>query len=193
MGQLVAEWIVEGQPGLDTWHMDSRRFGPQYASRDYTLARTVEVYSTYYDVKYPGQERQAGRPLRVSAAYERLRELGASFGEKSGWERANWFESNAGRGDAALRPRGWAGKVWSPAVGAEHRGCRETAALFDESSFAKIEVSGPDAAEPARATCARTGSPATPAGSRTRRCSIRRAGSSATSPSRASRPNAFSS
>jgi glycine cleavage system T protein len=147
MGQLVAEWIVEGTPSLDTWHMDSRRFGPQYASRDYTLARTTEVYSTYYDVKYPGQERKAGRPLRLSPTYERLRGLGASFGEKSGWERANWFEPNAERGDESLRPRGWAGEIWSPAIGAEHRACRETAALFDESSFAKLDVVGPGAAE----------------------------------------------
>ena len=75
------------------------------------------------------------------------RELGASFGEKSGWERANWFEPNAAGGDESLRPRGWAGRHWSPAIGAEHRACREAAALFDESSFAKIEVSGEGAAE----------------------------------------------
>ena len=123
--------------------MDSRRFGAAYRTREYTLARTKEVYETYYDVKYPGHERQAGRPLRVSTAYERLRELGAAFGEKSGWERANWFEPNAARGDESLRPRGWAGKLWSPAIGAEHTACREAAALFDESSFAKIEVTGP--------------------------------------------------
>lgn len=147
MGQLVAEWIVEGVPSLDVWHMDSRRFGRHYASREYTLARTIEVYSTYYDIKYPGQERLAGRPLRVSPTYSRLEELGASFGEKSGWERANWFEPNAEGGDDSLRPRGWAGEVWSPAIGAEHRACREAAALFDETSFAKIEVAGPDAAD----------------------------------------------
>jgi glycine cleavage system T protein len=147
MGQLVAEWIVEGVPSLDVWHMDSRRFGRHYASREYTLARTVEVYSTYYDVKYPGQERQAGRPLRLAPTYARLQELGASFGEKSGWERANWFDSNAPAGDESLRPRGWAGEIWSPAIGAEHRACRETAALFDETSFAKIDVLGPGAAD----------------------------------------------
>ena len=89
LGTLVAEWIVEGTPSLDVWHMDSRRFGAAYTSREYTLARTTEVYSTYYDVKYPGHERQAGRPLRVSPAYARLQEQGAVFGEKSGWERAN--------------------------------------------------------------------------------------------------------
>ncbi len=146
MGRLVAEWIVEGKPGLDTWEMDSRRFGRHYISREYTLARTVEVYSTYYDVKYPGHERSAGRPLRLSPAYVRLKELGAAFGEKSGWERANWFEPNASRGDESLRPRGWAGRLWSPAIEAEHRTCREKAALFDFTSFAKIEVRGRGAA-----------------------------------------------
>src|SRR5436305_1364142 len=64
MGRLVAEWVVEGVPSLDVWEMDSRRFGPHYASREYTLARSVEVYATYYDVKYPGHEPPAGRPLR---------------------------------------------------------------------------------------------------------------------------------
>jgi 4-methylaminobutanoate oxidase (formaldehyde-forming) len=153
MGQLVAEWIVEGVPSLDVWHMDSRRFGSAYRSREYTLARTVEVYSTYYDVKYPGHERQAGRPLRTSPTYPRLVELGAVFGEKSGWERANWFEPNAAAGDESLRPRGWAGKLWSPAIGAEHRACREAAALFDETSFAKIEVDGPGAARFVESLC----------------------------------------
>ena len=147
MGRLVAEWIVDGRPHLDAWEMDSRRFGRHYTSREYTLARTREVYSTYYDVKYPGHERTAGRPLRLSPAYTRLQELGAAFGEKSGWERANWFEPNATRGDESLRPRGWAGRLWSPAIEAEHRACRETAALFDFTSFAKIEVRGRGAAE----------------------------------------------
>jgi glycine cleavage system aminomethyltransferase T/glycine/D-amino acid oxidase-like deaminating enzyme len=154
MGKLVAEWIVDGTPSLDVWEMDSRRFGAAYTSRAYTLARTTEVYSTYYDVKYPGHERQAGRPLRLSPTYARLQELGAAFGEKSGWERANWFEPNAAGGDESLRPRGWAGKLWSPAVGAEHRACREAAALFDETSFAKIEVSGAGAADFLEHLCA---------------------------------------
>src|ERR687884_425793 len=154
MGQLVAEWIVEGQPSLDTWEMDSRRFGAQYASREYTLARTREVYETYYDVKYPGHERSAGRPLRLSPTYARLVELGAAFGEKSGWERANWFEPNAARGDESLRPRGWAGENWSPAIHAEAIATRERAGLFDETSFAKFEVQGPGAVALLQQLCA---------------------------------------
>ena len=154
MGKLVAEWIVDGTPSLDVWHMDSRRFGVAYRSQEYAVARTKEVYETYYDVKYPGHERRAGRPLRVSPAYPRLLELGAAFGEKSGWERPNWFEPNAARGDESLRPRGWAGKLWSPAIGAEHSACRDSAALFDETSFAKIDVSGEGAADFLERLCA---------------------------------------
>ncbi|MHB1508374.1 MAG: GcvT family protein [Acidimicrobiales bacterium] len=154
MGRLVAQWIVTGQPDIDAWHMDSRRFGDQYRSRAYTLERTTEVYATYYDVVYPGHERSAGRPLKLSPVYPRLSELGAAFGEKSGWERANWFSYNEKDGDDRLRPRGWAGGEWSSAVGAEHRACRERAALFDQSSFAKLEVSGPGALAALERICA---------------------------------------
>jgi len=142
IGQQMAQWIVGGEPELDLWKMDIRRFGAQYRSQAYTLARTFETYATYYDIHYPNEERQAGRPLRLSPAYEELRALGAVFGEKSGWERPNWFEPNAALGDEALRPHGWAGQHWSPAIGTEALATRQAAALFDESSFAKIEISG---------------------------------------------------
>src|SRR5207237_2700412 len=68
-------------------------------------------------------------------------------GDKSGRERVNWVEPNAADGDESLRPGGWAGRLWSPAIGAEHVACRTTAALFDETSFAKIETAGPEAAD----------------------------------------------
>jgi len=147
IGKAMAEWIVEGEPSLDLWHMDIRRFGEHYRSPRYALGRAREVYETYYDIKYPSHERAAGRPLRTSPAYPWHFEHGAVFGEKSGWERVNWYAANEAAGDGSLRPRGWAGMHWSPAIGAEHRACREAAALFDESSFAKLEVSGPGAAE----------------------------------------------
>jgi 4-methylaminobutanoate oxidase (formaldehyde-forming) len=146
VGKVMAEWIVSGDPGMDLWHMDVRRFGRQYRSPSYTLVKTLETYQTYYDIVYPGQEREAGRPLRTSPAYPWHVEHGASFGEKSGWERVNHYESNAARGDESRRPRGWAGRLWSPAVGVEHAATREAVAVFDESSFAKLMVTGPDAA-----------------------------------------------
>jgi glycine cleavage system aminomethyltransferase T/glycine/D-amino acid oxidase-like deaminating enzyme len=152
VGRQVASWIVEGEPELDLWKMDIRRFGPAYRSQAYTLARSIENYATYYDIHYPNEERQAGRPLRTSPTYETLASLGVSFGEKSGWERPNWFEPNAddprfgGRESLErLRPHGWAGQHWSPAIAAEAMATRQAAALFDETSFAKLEVVGPGA------------------------------------------------
>ena len=66
MGKVIADWLLDGDPGMDLWEMDVRRFGAHYRSPTYTLARVIENYSTYYDIRYPGQERLAGRPLRTS-------------------------------------------------------------------------------------------------------------------------------
>ncbi len=145
VGKVMADWIVHGEPEYDVWKMDIRRFGSHYRSRHYARERAYEVYATYYDIHYPGEERQAGRPLKTAPTYARLAKLGAAFGEKSGWERANWFATNEDPAFEGLRPRGWAGEHWSSAIAAEHTATRERAALFDESSFAKIDVSGPGA------------------------------------------------
>ena len=147
IGKVMAEWIAEGEPSLDLWHMDIRRFGAQYRSPAYTHARIRETYETYYDIHYPNEERNAGRPLRISPVNAWHREHEAAFGEKSGWERVNWFERNAAAGEESLRPRGWAGQHWSAAIGAEHRATREAVAIFDEASFAKLEIEGAGAAK----------------------------------------------
>jgi 4-methylaminobutanoate oxidase (formaldehyde-forming) len=153
IGKVMAEWIVGGEPEVDLWEMDIRRFGPQYRSPTYTHARTRENYESYYDIRYPNHEKLAGRPLRTSPATPWHADHQAAFGEKSGWERVNWYETNVSASDESLRPRGWAGEHWSPAIGAEHLACRETAAIFDESSFSKMEISGDGAAEAVEALC----------------------------------------
>jgi 4-methylaminobutanoate oxidase (formaldehyde-forming) len=154
VGQVMAEWIAEGEPSLDVWTMDIRRFGAHYRSRPYTLDRVNEVYATYYDIHYPNEERKAGRGLRLSPTYERLAALDAEFGEKSGWERPNWFRSNEAPVYEEFRPRGWAGQFWSTAIPAEHLATRDRVALFDETSFAKIEVVGPGACRFLQGLCA---------------------------------------
>jgi glycine cleavage system T protein len=153
VGRLMAAWIVSGEPPMDVWHMDVRRFGEHFRSPSYTRRRTVENYETYYDIPFPDRSRSAGRPLRVSPAYGAHASLGAYFGEKAGWERVEYYASNAAPGDASLRPRGWAGRGWSPATGVEHHATRTSAGLFDESSFAKIEVTGPGAAATMERLC----------------------------------------
>ncbi len=150
VGRVMAAWILDGDPGMDLWHMDVRRFGGHsvlgghYRSPGYTLARTVENYESYYDIRYPAAERTTGRPLRTSPAYAWHAAHGAVFGEKAGWERVNHYSD---AGSPELRPRGWAGRHWSPCVEPEHVAVRESAGLFDESSFAVIEITGADAAE----------------------------------------------
>jgi hypothetical protein len=125
-----------------------------YRSRRYALARAHEIYAKHYDVKYPGEDYRGGPAAQGLAHYARLEALGAEFGEKAGWERANWFRSNEDPAYASLRPRGWAGEHWSTAIVAEHVATRERAGLFDETSFAKLEVSGPQACAFLQRICA---------------------------------------
>lgn len=146
IGRLMAEWIVAGEASMDVSHMDISRFEAPYRAPGYALARTVESYRSYYDIPYPGLQRVTGRPLRRSPAYTWHQGHGAVFGEKAGWERVDWYGPN-GAGLTRRPPPGWAGRYWSPAIEAEHQATRDAAGLFDESSFAKIEISGPRAAE----------------------------------------------
>jgi len=147
IGKVMAEWIIEGHPEWDMWHLDVRRFGTNYASQEYILDRTIETYSKYYDIHFPGEERMTGRKLRLSPTYTRLQELGASFGEKTGWERVNFIKSYEGLARHGHEPKGWPHHNWSRAIGYEHLKTRETAALFDETSFNKFQVRGPGALE----------------------------------------------
>ncbi|MEU8379119.1 FAD-dependent oxidoreductase [Streptosporangium sp. NPDC048865] len=173
VGKVMAEWIVDGSPEYDMFGMDLRRFGAHARSASWTRAKALDSYSKYYDIVYPGEERTAARPLRRSPAWVRHVELGAVFGEKSGWERVNWYEPARGlppdgQGPGAddqdvhtdeqdgrgPRPDGWAGRIWSPAVREECLATRDAAGLFDQTSFSKLEVSGPGALEGLQRACA---------------------------------------
>lgn len=154
IGKVMAEWIIEGQPEWEIWSLDVRRFGSNYTSRDYIVARTIETYSKYYDIHYPNEERISGRPLRLSPTYHRLRELGAVFGEKTGWERPNWFKPHEEKARHGHEPKGWYKHNWSRAIGYEHLCTRQFAGLFDETSFNKFEVRGKGALDFLQYVCA---------------------------------------
>jgi len=147
VGKAIAEWITAGQPEWDVAAMDIRRFGAHDRLPRHARTRALEAYAQYYDIVHPHQERLTGRPLRRSPAYGLLQDLGAVFGEKAGWERPNWFavNENGPGADPALRPRGWAGHTWSPAIAAECLATRDAVAVYDQSSFAKLDVRGPGA------------------------------------------------
>ncbi|WP_214109575.1 GcvT family protein [Acrocarpospora catenulata] len=143
VGKVMAEWIVDGHPEYDMFGMDITRFGAHARSTAWARAKALDSYSKYYDIAYPGEERTAARPLRRSPAWVRHAALNAEFGEKAGWERVNWYPSNGDAGDPEhWRPRGWAGRFWSPAIREECLATRDAAGLFDQTSFAKLEISG---------------------------------------------------
>jgi glycine/D-amino acid oxidase-like deaminating enzyme len=154
IGKVMAEWIIDGSPEWDMWRLDVRRFGPNYNSLDYTVARTFETYTQYYDIHFPGEERMSRRNVRTSPTYFRLRDLGCHFGEKMGWERPNWFKSYEELATHGHEPKGWARHNWSRAIGYEHLMTREHAGLFDETSFNKFEVRGPGALKFLNHVCA---------------------------------------
>ena len=137
---------------MDLWHMDIRRFGSSYESPRFTLERVTENYEAYYDIHYPGEERQSARPRRKSPVYEWHKSAGVVFGEKASWERVNFYQPH--EDSSSLPPYGWAGKHWSSAVRTEHLAVRESAGLFDESSFAKLQVTGKECAHFLNYVCA---------------------------------------
>ncbi|NOT03813.1 MAG: FAD-dependent oxidoreductase [Anaerolineales bacterium] len=154
IGKVMAEWIIDGSPEWDMWRLDVRRFGPNYNSINYTVARTFETYTQYYDIHFPGEERLSKRNVRISPTYYRLRDLGCAFGEKMGWERPNWFRKYEELATHGHEPRGWARHNWSRAIGHEHLMTRENAGLFDETSFNKFEVRGSGALNFLNTVCA---------------------------------------
>ena len=139
-GEMIAEWIVEGSPSLDLWPLDVRRFGPHHGTRAFMYPRAVEHYAHHYKMRYPGQEHESARQLRLSPLYQRLKDAGAVYGSKNGWERPLWF---APEGVAALDQLDFLNPGWKRHAAAEHRAVRERVALIDQSSFSKFEILGP--------------------------------------------------
>ncbi len=150
-GWVLAKWVVDDEPPMDLWVVDIRRFSELHRDRGWVNERTLEAYSKHYTIGYPHEEYESGRPRIVSPLYERLKAHRAVFGSKLGWERPNWFAPD-GAEEHDIPSMGHAN--WFNAVGDEHRSVRETAGIFDQSSFAKFEMSGSGAAEALEWICA---------------------------------------
>jgi dimethylglycine dehydrogenase len=140
-GWQLAEWIVEGEPSIDMLGVDPRRFG-DYATKGYLRAKNEEAYANVFTIHYPDEERPAGRPLRTAPCYERMKALGAVFGQKFGWERPNWF---APSGMAQEDHWSFRRSRWFEPIGAECRNVMANVGLLDMTAFAKARVSGPGA------------------------------------------------
>ncbi len=141
-GWVLAQWVVDGEAPLDLWVVDIRRFADMHRDRQWVLDRTLEAYGKHYTIAFPHEEYESGRPRLVSPLYDRLKSHGAVFGSKLGWERPNWFAP------AGVEPKdiySMGRQNWFAPVGDEHAHVREAVGIFDQSSFAKFELSGPDA------------------------------------------------
>jgi 4-methylaminobutanoate oxidase (formaldehyde-forming) len=143
-GWVLADWVVNGEAPLDLWVVDIRRFAALHRDRQWVCERTLEAYGKHYTVAFPHEEYDSGRPRIVSPLYERLKRHRAVFGSKLGWERPNWF---APEGMDARDEYSMGRQNWFAPVGEEHRLVREAAGIFDQSSFAKFELSGAGAME----------------------------------------------
>ena len=140
-GWQLAEWIVEGEPTIDMNGVDPRRFG-EYATKSFLKEKNEEAYANVFTVHYPDEEREAARPLRTTPCYDRLKAMGAVFGQKFGWERANWF---APEGVAAEDHWSFRRSKWFEYVGAEVANVTTNCGLLDMSAFAKCRIEGPGA------------------------------------------------
>jgi glycine cleavage system aminomethyltransferase T/glycine/D-amino acid oxidase-like deaminating enzyme len=140
-GRLMAEWIVGGEPSVDLWDVDVRRFGSFTGNRKALSERTAETLGLHYAMRWPRQELQTARPLRCSPLYDILAAKGAEFGSKNGWERVNYFKP----ADASPARDTLDTPDWLPWVQAEQKATREAVALYDQTSFSKLWVQGPDA------------------------------------------------
>ncbi|WP_299079070.1 FAD-dependent oxidoreductase [uncultured Ruegeria sp.] len=143
-GMVLAEWAAKGEPPFDLWSADIRRFGRPHFDTDWVRTRTVEAYGKHYTMAWPHEEHDSGRPCRKSPLYDALKQRGACFGEKLGWERPNWFADTAA-GEVAKDDYSFGRQNWFAAVGREHKAAREAAVLFDQTSFAKFSLKGSDA------------------------------------------------
>ncbi|HSE78295.1 MAG TPA: FAD-dependent oxidoreductase, partial [Alphaproteobacteria bacterium] len=149
-GRLTAEWIVGGEPSADLWDVDIRRFAPYMANRRFLRERTVETLGLHYAMRWPRLELESARPLRRSPLYDRLADKGARFGSKMGWERANYFAPR----ELGTLAYGYGMPSWLAHCRKEQKAARGAAAIFDQTSFAKLVLQGRDACDVLQRLCA---------------------------------------
>ena len=138
-GWVMANWIVDGDPGMDLWPFDVRRFGTPHSVKEFMYARAVESYARYYHIAWPAL-RGRRRPRRAAQPAPRDAEGGGRRLRQQ--VRLGAAELVRAAGHAGRRPAVVRARPAFAAIGAEHRAVRERVALIDMRSFSKFEVRG---------------------------------------------------
>lgn len=141
-GRALAEWIVEGSPTTDLTGVDIRRFAAFNGNNRWLHDRVAEVLGLHYEIPWPNREMSTARPFRRSPVHHLLAAAGANFGSRMGWERANFF---APPGHDPVIEYSWGKQNWLPWSAAEQTATRTAVTVFDQTSFSKYLVTGPDA------------------------------------------------
>ncbi len=153
IAQLVAEWMTYGYPHVcDPHSSDISRFYPHERTEQHILARCAEHYNKTYGIVHPREQWASRRGMRRSPFYAREEALGAVFFDARGWERPQWYESNAAlleRYPAAAgeRPHEWDSRWWSPITNAEHLAMRDSVGVVDLTAFNEFDLTGPGVVE----------------------------------------------
>ncbi len=156
IGRAVAQWMTNEVPDIDIHEADISRFYPHQRTTAHVTARAREGFNKMYGIVHPAEQWESNRPLRLSPAYSRERDLGAVFIETAGWERPNWYRSNESlleryAGRLMEREGEWESRWWSPIINAEHLALRDNCGLVDLSAFAIFDVTGPGALDAVQA------------------------------------------
>ncbi|HRO44810.1 FAD-dependent oxidoreductase [Agriterribacter sp.] len=149
VARAMAEWIVNGHPTLAVHECDVNRFEPHQLGPQHIEERGAQNYIEVYDLLHPLQPMASPRPIRTTGFYQRQQQLGGFFLEAAGYERPQWYETNASLVDRYPSPPrdAWSASFWSPVIGAEARAVREGVGLFDITTLKRIEVIGKGALE----------------------------------------------
>lgn len=157
-GRAVAEWMVRGYSDIDISGSDIARFYPHQERREHTRLRTTESFIKTYGIVHPHEQYESDRGQRLSPMNAQQKELGAEFFEAVGWERPQWYNSNADLlevyGEAVMpRENEWDSRWWSPIINAEHLRLRESAGVIDLTAFVVFDITGPGALASVQGVC----------------------------------------
>ncbi len=150
VGKYTVDWLEAGEMPMDLWNVDVRRFAPLQNGRGYLVSRAAEVLGLHYQMAWPNREMETARDARRTPVHEQTLALGACYGQSAGWERPLWYAP------AGVKPEiqySFKKQNWAPYVAAEVTACRTSAALFDQSTFAKFELNGANALKTLQQLC----------------------------------------